>query len=209
MPVVAEHRQEAGVPEEDVLVEGGVDELADETAARLGLVEVAEPQLPGLPVHLDVQRVLVVDRAGQLALGLGERRQRFRDVLLLGEVHPLGRLGVQRLQGRAGKQGRCGGKEEDGTDGVIFHAGASVSLNSKRPRWAGHHVSMVAGGAQDWPLSHRLAHPISRFFRLFRRPARAAEKPKKPRTAIGGWPVVANPALRWGKPSGGGKVSTV
>ena len=62
MAVVAEHRHEARVPEEDVLVERSVDELRDEPAAGLRLVEVSEAQFPRLPVHLDVQGVLVVDR---------------------------------------------------------------------------------------------------------------------------------------------------
>ena len=51
--------------------------------------------------------------------------------------------------------------------------------------------------------------PFRRFFRFSAaRPAgRAAEKRKKRRTTIEGWPVVVNPALCWGKPSRGGRVA--
>ena len=37
----------------------------------------------------------------------------------------------------------------------------------------------------------------------------AAEKRKETANIVGGWPVVVNPPLRWGKPSGGGKAFMV
>ena len=61
MCVVAEHRQKTGIPKEDVLVKCCINELRHKAASRLRLMKVAKRQLPGLPVHLNVERILVVD----------------------------------------------------------------------------------------------------------------------------------------------------
>ena len=88
MGVVAEHRHEASIPLEDVLVERRINERGHVAAALGGLVEVAEGQLPGLPVHVHARGILVVDRIGQRAFRLGVLRQRLGIVALLGEVSP-------------------------------------------------------------------------------------------------------------------------
>ena len=62
---VAEHRHEGRVPEEDVLVERGIDKLRRETAAGKGLMKMAKRQFPGFPVDLNKLGLFVVDRGWQ------------------------------------------------------------------------------------------------------------------------------------------------
>ena len=76
------------------------------------------------------------------------------------------------------------------------------ATSGSRPRRAGHHVFMVAGGA-DWQLQRAPCRP---FHFGLRRPALCAgrRRPKCDPLVGDRRRVVVNPAFRWGKPSGGG-----
>ena len=70
--VVAEHRQKTGIPQEDVLVKCCINELRHKAAPRLRFMKVAKRQFPGLPVHLNVKGILVVDGFRQLVPRVSE-----------------------------------------------------------------------------------------------------------------------------------------
>ena len=63
------------------------------------------------------------------------------------------------------------------------------------PRWA------CPSGAKDWPLEPGLVTPFA-FSAAAARPGPGGGSGKR-RTRQNVGPVVANPTLRWGKPSGG------
>jgi hypothetical protein len=48
---IAEHGHECGIPEEDVLIERGIDKLGNKSGSRSRLLEIRKGNFPGFPVR--------------------------------------------------------------------------------------------------------------------------------------------------------------
>ena len=67
-----EHHHEGGVPHEDIAVVGDIEVAAYETGIRFRGLDVADADLPSLPVHLDFLLVSAPSRVREDLLGLIE-----------------------------------------------------------------------------------------------------------------------------------------
>ncbi len=90
-PQFGEISHETGVPQEDILIERGIDELGNITAARGRFMEVLERQFPAFPVHGHPLGPFLKNGRWEPVADLGKPGQGRRVVALLGKVRAPGR----------------------------------------------------------------------------------------------------------------------